>query len=130
MRCIDEKGLFLLHTIGDNQSNVHGEPWTEKHIFPNGMLPSISQIGKAIEHLFIMEDMHNFGAYYDKTLIAWHENFERNWGKLSQKYGERFFRMWKYYLLSFAGSFRSRNIQLWQIVLSKKGIPGGYESIR
>jgi cyclopropane-fatty-acyl-phospholipid synthase len=129
-RCLHEKGLFLLHTIGDNQSSVHGEPWTEKYIFPNGMLPSISQIGKAIESLFIMEDMHNFGAYYDRTLMAWYENFEQHWDKLEQKYGERFFRMWKYYLLSFAGSFRSRNIQLWQIVLSKKGIPGGYESIR
>lgn len=129
-RCLDDNGLFLLHTIGDNQSSVHGEPWTEKYIFPNGMLPSISQIGKAIESQFVMEDMHNFGAYYDKTLMAWYENFERHWGKLEKKYGERFFRMWKYYLLSFAGSFRSRNIQLWQIVLSKKGIPGGYESIR
>jgi cyclopropane-fatty-acyl-phospholipid synthase len=129
-RCLDDNGLFLLHTIGDNQSSVHGEPWTEKYIFPNGMLPSISQIGKAIESQFVMEDMHNFGAYYDKTLMAWYENFERHWGKLEKKYGERFFRMWKYYLLSFAGSFRARNIQLWQIVLSKKGIPGGYESIR
>ncbi|NTW29822.1 MAG: cyclopropane fatty acyl phospholipid synthase [Candidatus Moranbacteria bacterium] len=129
-RCLDDNGLFLLHTIGDNQSSVHGEPWTEKYIFPNGMLPSISQIGRAIESQFVMEDMHNFGAYYDKTLMAWYENFERHWGKLEKKYGERFFRMWKYYLLSFAGSFRSRNIQLWQIVLSKKGIPGGYESIR
>jgi cyclopropane-fatty-acyl-phospholipid synthase len=128
--CLEEKGLFLLHTIGDNQSSVHGEPWTEKYIFPNGMLPSISQIGGAIEGLFVMEDMHNFGAYYDKTLMAWYENFEQHWDKLETKYGERFFRMWKYYLLSFAGSFRSRNIQLWQIVLSKKGIPGGYESIR
>ncbi len=129
-RCLNDNGLFLLHTIGDNQSSVHGEPWTEKYIFPNGMLPSISQIGKAIESQFVMEDMHNFGAYYDKTLMAWYENFERHWEKLEKKYGERFFRMWKYYLLSFAGSFRSRNIQLWQIVLSKKGIPGGYESIR
>lgn len=129
-RCLDENGLFLLHTIGDNQSSVSTDPWIEKYIFPNGMLPSISQIGKAIEDLFIMEDMHNFGAYYDKTLMAWYANFERNWGKLEQKYGGRFFRMWKYYLLACAGSFRARNIQLWQIVLSKKGIPGGYESIR
>ena len=129
-RCLDEKGLFLLHTIGDNQSCVHGEPWTEKYIFPNGMLPSTSQIGKSIEKLFVMEDLHNFGADYDKTLLAWFENFQRNWPKLEGKYGERFFRMWKYYLLSFAGSFRARNIQLWQIVLSKKGVLGGYESLR
>ncbi|HWQ59792.1 MAG TPA: cyclopropane fatty acyl phospholipid synthase [Candidatus Fimivivens sp.] len=129
-KCLDENGLFLLHTIGDNRSSVSTDPWIEQYIFPNGMLPSISQIGKAIEDLFIMEDMHNFGADYDKTLMAWYANFERHWPELKGKYGERFFRMWKYYLLSCAGSFRARNIQLWQIVLSKRGLPGGYESVR
>jgi cyclopropane-fatty-acyl-phospholipid synthase len=128
--CLHEKGLFLLHTIGDIHSSVHGEPWTEKYIFPNGMLPSIGQIGRAIEGYFVMEDLHNFGADYDKTLMAWYANFERQWPELKERYDERFFRMWKYYLLSFAGSFRARNVQLWQIVLSKKGVPGGYESIR
>lgn len=94
------------------------------------MLPSIGQIGRAIEGYFVMEDLHNFGADYDKTLMAWYANFERQWPELKERYDERFFRMWKYYLLSFAGSFRARNVQLWQIVLSKKGVPGGYESIR
>jgi cyclopropane-fatty-acyl-phospholipid synthase len=94
------------------------------------MSPSIKQIGRAIEGLFVMEDWHNFGADYDRTLMAWHTNFESNWHKIKANYDERFYRMWRYYLLICAGSFRARKSQLWQIVLSKKGLTGGYKSVR
>lgn len=127
---LKDDGLFLLHTIGGNKSVTSTDPWIDKYIFPNGMLPSIMQIGKAIEGLFVMEDWHNFSADYDKTLMAWHENFSKYWGELESSYDERFYRMWKYFLLSCAGAFRSRENQLWQIVLSKPGVPGGYRSIR
>jgi len=95
------------------------------------MLPSIAQLSKAAEGLFVIEDVHNFGADYDKTLMAWYNNFQNNWDKIKSNYDERFHRMWKYYLLSCAGAFRARNKnQLWQIVFSKKGLLGGYKSIR
>jgi len=130
-RCLTDDGLFLLHTIGEVRTVKSTDPWTDKYIFPNGMLPSISQLGKAIEGLFIMEDWHNFGAYYSKTLMAWYENFNKTWDKIKSNYSERFYRMWKYFLLSSAGAFRARaKNQLWQIVLSKKGVIGGYESFR
>jgi cyclopropane-fatty-acyl-phospholipid synthase len=83
------------------------------------MIPSISQIGQAMEELFVMEDWHNLGEHYDKTLMAWFENFESAWPKLKKQYDNRFYRMWKYYLLSCAGAFRSRNLQAWQIVMRK-----------
>lgn len=123
-------GLFLLHTIGGNYSQTHTDPWVHKYIFPNGMLPSITQIGKAIEKRFVMEDWHNFGPDYDKTLMAWFRNFDAHWPEIASRYGDTFYRMWKFYLLSCAGSFRARHIELWQIVLSKDGVPGGYESVR
>ncbi|MEJ2740469.1 MAG: class I SAM-dependent methyltransferase, partial [Dehalococcoidia bacterium] len=106
------------------------DPWINRYIFPNGMLPSIKQIGAAIEGLFVMEDWHNFSADYDRTLMAWYNNFTRNWDRLEPDYDNRFRRMWEYYLLSCAGAFRARSNQLWQIVLSKKGVAGGYRSIR
>jgi cyclopropane-fatty-acyl-phospholipid synthase len=129
-RCLNDDGLFLLHTIGGNKSVKSVDPWINKYIFPNGMLPSIKQLGESIEGRFVMEDWHNFSADYDKTLMAWYGNLEKNWGKLQSKYDERFHRMWKYYLLSCAGSFRARSNQLWQIVLSPKGVTGGYKSLR
>jgi len=129
-RCLKDDGLFLLHTIGGNKSVTAVDPWINKYIFPNGMLPSIKQLGSAIEGLFVMEDWHNFSADYDKTLMAWHSNLEKHWDKIKANYDERFHRMWRYYLLSCAGAFRARANQLWQIVLSKEGIIGGYKSIR
>lgn len=120
-RCLKEDGIFLLHTIGGNDSTIKCDPWINKYIFPNGMLPSIAQISKAIEGLFVMEDLHNLGPHYDKTLLAWHNNFQKAWDKLKNKYSETFKRMWDYYLLSCAGSFRARHIQLWQIILTPYG---------
>jgi cyclopropane-fatty-acyl-phospholipid synthase len=130
-RCLNDDGLFLLHTIGEVRSVKNTDAWTHKYIFPNGMLPSIAQLAKAVENLFVIEDLHNFGAYYDKTLMAWYKNFSDNWYKIKDRYSERFYRMWKYFLLSSAGAFRARNKnQLWQIVLSKNGVLWGYNSIR
>ena len=125
-RCLADDGLFLLHTIGKNRRNTSPDPWIDKYIFPNGELPTIGQIADASGGLFVTEDLHNFGADYDRTLMAWHANFEAAWPRFEQSMGERFRRMWQYYLLSCAGAFRARDIQLWQWVLSKHGVPGGY----
>lgn len=129
-RCLKDDGLFLLHTIGGNESLKAVDPWIDKYIFPNCLMPSCLQIADATEDLFVMEDWHNFGPDYDKTLMAWFENFDRNWPELKDKYDERFYRMWKFYLLTCAGLFRSRKNHLWHIVYSKYGVPGGYASIR
>lgn len=127
---LKEKGLFLLHTIGNNVSSAKIDPWVERYIFPNANLPSITQIGTAIEGAFVMEDWHNFGPDYDKTLMAWFTRFDRRWHILGEKYDQRFYRMWKYYLLACAGAFRARHTQLWQIVLSPKGIHRCYQCPR
>lgn len=129
-RCLPDDGIFLLHTIGSNYSVYGTDPWIDKYIFPNGMLPSIAQLSKASEELFVTEDLHNFGSDYDKTLMAWNDNFNKHWEELKSDYDERFHRMWSYYLLTCAGAFRARQLQLWQFVYSKKGIPGGHTSVR
>ena len=129
-RHLRDDGLFLLHTIGGNLSARSGDPWIERHIFPNSMLPSIRQIGRATEGLFVVEDWHSFGTHYDRTLMAWHANVSRAWDTLPARYDERFRRLWTYYLLQCAGLFRTRGAQLWQLVLSKAGVPGGYTSVR
>lgn len=126
-RCLADDGLFLLHTIGKNERSPATDPWIDKYIFPNGDLPSIGQIGDAIDDLFVAEDLHNFSADYDKTLMAWHTNFELAWPRFKDQLGERFYRMWRYYLLSCAGAFRARDMQLWQWVFSKEGVQGVYK---
>lgn len=129
-RHLADDGLFLLDSIGGERSVRHTDPWFEKYIFPNSMTPSLKQLGSAIGGTFVMEDWHNFGADYDRTLMAWFRNFDEHWPSLRIRHSERFYRMWKYYLLACAGSFRARRSHSWQIVLSKKGVEGGYVSVR
>jgi cyclopropane-fatty-acyl-phospholipid synthase len=126
---LKDDGFFLLHTIGNNIT-TQNEPWSAKYIFPDGVVPSIEQIGRANDDIFSMEDWHNFGPDYDKTLMAWHANFEASWDSLKGSYDERFHRMWRYYLLTCAASFRVRYLQLWQIVFTKIGAKERYASVR
>jgi cyclopropane-fatty-acyl-phospholipid synthase len=129
-RCLREDGLFLCHTIGGNVSRVRTDPWIERYIFPNSLLPSPAQVTRAAEGRFVLEDVHNFGADYDRTLRAWERNFRAAWPRFRPVYGERFYRMWRFYLLSCAGAFRARSINLFQFVFSKGGVPGGYVAVR
>ena len=129
-KLLKDEGLFLLHTIGIYKSSPKTDAWIDKYIFPNGKLPSASEISSAVENRFLIEDWHNFGQDYDRTLMAWWENFNAHWPELKDKYGERFYRIWKYYLMSCAGFFRSRQGQLWQLVLSKRQRSSMYRSIR
>lgn len=128
-RCLKDDGLMMIHTIGGNISVKALEPWFNKYIFPNGVLPSVKQIAAAAEGLFVLTDWHSFGAYYDKTLMAWIDNFRKGWNKIKSRYNERFYRMWMYYLSSSAGSFRANQNQLWQVVYSKLGSKPDYERV-
>lgn len=123
-------GIMLHHTIGKNNSAPVVNSWIDKYIFPGGVIPSISQISKSVEELLTIEDLHNFGPYYDKTLMAWHANFVKHYAEIKDHYDERFYRMWEYYLLASAGSFRARHLQLWQIVMRKTEPSMTYEAVR
>jgi cyclopropane-fatty-acyl-phospholipid synthase len=128
---LSDDGLFLLHTIGRNDFGDGIDPWINKHVFPGAVLPSMNQITMSVKDLFVVEDWHNFGYDYYPTLLSWWRNFQTNYSHLDQKkYPHMFYRTQDYYLRTCAGSFSSRYNQLWQVVLSKKGVSGGYPSIR
>ncbi len=129
-RLLRNDGLSLLHSIGANVSVRRTDPWIARYIFPNSMLPSAQQIARASEGLFVIEDWHNFGTDYDITLQAWRDNLEAAWGRLDARYNERFRRMWRFYLSASMAAFRSRHAQLWQVVMSPRGVPGGYAAPR
>jgi len=118
-------GLALVHTIGGNESRARIDPWITRYIFPGGVIPSAAQLTRAQEGLFVLEDWHNFGPDYDRTLMGWAANFEAAWPELKESEGldERFYRMWRYYLMSCAGAFRARGLNLWQLVLSHGDVP-------
>jgi cyclopropane-fatty-acyl-phospholipid synthase len=131
-RALKDDGVFVLHSIGENVTKATMDRWIEKYIFPNCYIPSVAQLGKAMEGLFVLEDWHNIGPDYDKTLMCWNERFEAAWPKIREldpKFNERFRRMWRYYLLNSAGWFRARVVQLWQLTLTKHRTGTHYDRI-
>lgn len=129
-RLLRDHGLFLLHTIGHRKTTPASDAWIDKYIFRNGKLPSARDITDALEGRLLIDDWHNFGQDYDRTLMAWKKNFDEAWPRLKKKYGESFYRMWTYYLLCCAGFFRSRQGQLWQLVLTRPERAAIYRSVR
>ena len=125
-----DDGLFLLQTCGQDQSRPAADPWIDRYIFPGGCVPSPAQLTAAAEGQFVLEDWHNMGPHYDRTLMSWWRRFERAWPAFRERHGDRFFRMFRYYMLSCAGAFRARQMHLFQVVLSPTGVPGGYEAVR
>lgn len=122
-RSLRNDGLFLVHTMGANRSTTAAEPFIDAYIFKNGMAPSVAQIARATEGLFVMEDWHNLGSDYSRTAMEWLRNFESRWHEIRHSYDERFYRMWKYYLHMMSAAFRARTLQTWDIVFSKPGRP-------
>ncbi|HEY9844237.1 MAG TPA: cyclopropane fatty acyl phospholipid synthase, partial [Candidatus Obscuribacterales bacterium] len=122
-RVMKPRGIALLHTMVANTTPLGNDPWFEKYIFPNGLMPSLAQIAKALEGLLIVEDIHNIGPHYDPTLMAWNRNFQAAWPELAGRYSPAFKRMWEFYLLSFAGAARARYFQLFQMILTRVGQP-------
>ncbi len=114
--------MLLLRSIGLKVPSKASDPWIAWYIFPNSRL---GDIVKAVEGRFVIEDWQNFGAHYDNTLLEGHRRFEESWDRVQHQYGHRFYRMWRYYLLSCAGAFRARTNQLWQIVLRPQALSAG-----
>jgi cyclopropane-fatty-acyl-phospholipid synthase len=122
-RCLAPGGVGFVHTIASNRTNNQTDPWFDRYIFPHAVFPTAGRLTDAMEDLLVLEDLHNIGEHYDPTLMAWWERFEAGWPKLREKYGDRFYRMWKYYLLCSAATFRSRYLQLYQLVFTKANTP-------
>jgi cyclopropane-fatty-acyl-phospholipid synthase len=119
-RSLKPGGLFYLATIGSWKTIREDDPWIQKHIFPNSHLPSWKELTGAIKGLFSIENIEDWAEDYDRTVMAWLRNFEANWANLRSHYDERFHRMWRYYLLAAAATFRAENSASWQILLSPK----------
>ena len=126
---LQNDGIMLHHTITSTYSKLSTDPYFDRYIFPGGVIPSPAQISQVSEKLFIIEDAHNFGLDYDRTLLAWYENINKRWNEIPQ-YTERFQRMWNYYLMASAAGFRARNLNLMQFVFRKKGPLGEYLPVR
>ena len=120
-RCLNPGGIVFMHTIGGAGTRTHIDPWFDKYIFPNAVVPTLGQLVTAMEEVLVPEDIQNIGPHYDRTLMAWWQNFDAAWPTLRPRYGDRFYRMWRFYLLISAAYFRAREHNLYQIVATPVG---------
>lgn len=121
--CLAPDGIMFVHTIAGRKPRLQIDPWYHKYIFPNAVIPTLGQLATAMDDLFVPEDVQNIGEHYDRTLMAWWQNFEKGWPRLQAKYGDVFYRMWKFYLMTSAAEFRTRALSLIQIVATANGTP-------
>ncbi|MBN8549067.1 MAG: class I SAM-dependent methyltransferase [Deltaproteobacteria bacterium] len=124
--CLRPQGHFLVQAISadtiSRTSPVSLDEffvWIEKNIFPNGYLPTITELTTVNHSKLIVRHIEEFGSSYDRTLLAWSENFERGWSRLESKYSMQFKRRWSFYLNSCAALFRIGGVQLYQVLYSK-----------
>lgn len=111
-------GVMLLHTIGTSDAPSLTNPWITRHIFPGGHLPSLSQILPAIERAgLIVADIEVLRLHYAETLRFWRAAFLARREEADALLGDRFCRMWEYYLSMAETAFRCEGVVVFQIQL-------------
>ncbi len=117
---LNEKGVFLLHTIGQRGKPTATSPWIRKYIFPGGYIPSLSDIIKQSEKLNLnITDIEVLRLHYAITLSKWYQNVVKNKQKIMKMYDGKFFKMWEFYLLISKYSFINMGNVVFQIQISK-----------
>lgn len=123
-RAMKDDGLFGLQSI---VGSGKADPFISTRIFPNGLVPSAADLVKNSADILRLKHWESIGKDYEKTLMSWEANFRNNWKTISKLkssggrklYDDKFYRMWRYYLLSCAALFRTGMIDDAQIIMSK-----------
>ncbi|MGZ6563893.1 MAG: class I SAM-dependent methyltransferase [Solirubrobacteraceae bacterium] len=117
--CLGAGGRVLIETLGSRISKVNCERWTNKYIFPGGLVPSLRQLDRAREGYFTRSFLGQWGDHYIPTLRRWNVNLQASWGELSPKYPDTTRRMLEYFFLTVAAAFRAGHLKYWHILLDK-----------
>ena len=113
-------GVALVHAIGRKGGPGTTGKWLRKYIFPGGYSPALSETFAAIESSGLwVTDTEIWRLHYAETLRAWYNRFEANRGKAEALLGEKFCRMWEFYLITSELSFRYFKHMVFQIQLAK-----------
>lgn len=113
-------GVALIHAIGRRDAPADSDPWIDKHIFPGGYCPSLSEVFAAVEKTGLwVTDMEILRLHYAETLQRWSERFQAGRAQAARLYDERFCRMWEYYLAVCEAGFRVGGLMVFQIQLAR-----------
>ncbi len=114
------RGIALLHSIGQMTPPRETSPWL-KHIFPSAYMPSLSEVLPAVERSGLwVTDVEILRLHYAETLREWDRRFQANRKTIEELYGERFCRMWEFYLATSEVAFRDGDKMVFQMQLSRE----------
>ncbi len=119
-KLLKNDGIALIHTIGSVNPPRDPHPWITKYIFPGGYTPSMSEVTGPIEKSGLaVSDVEVLRMHYSYTLRHWKQNFLNNREKVLEKFDEKFFRMWEFYLTSCEMAFKWGDQVVYQLQLIK-----------
>jgi cyclopropane-fatty-acyl-phospholipid synthase len=119
-------GVALIHSIGRFDGPASTNPFIDKYIFPGGYIPALSEVLPAVERAgLLVTDVEILRLHYAMTLRHWRQRFRAAWHTAVERYGERFCRMWEFYLAGAETGFRYQNLMVFQLQLTKdqKALP-------
>lgn len=118
------KMLLQAITIADQrfESYLSNVDFIQRYIFPGGFLPSISLMNDKLKNQtdMVMEELHDIGLDYAKTLADWRTLFNASWHELKEHgFDDKFKRLWLYYFAYCEGAFLERAISTVHLVARK-----------
>ena len=114
-------GLALIHTIGRTAPPRPTSPWLERHIFPGGYVPSLSDLARPMESANLwLADLEVLRGHYGPTLHHWRDRFEANVKTVRAMHDDRFVRLWRFYLVACEMAFEEQQQAVFQLQLSKQ----------
>ncbi len=113
-------------TIPDGRFDqyVRQADWIQKHIFPGGLLPCLREVCAvtAAHTRLAVTHVEDRPLDYAATLRAWRGRFFDRIDEVKQMgFDDRFIRTWEYYFASCEAAFRTRNLGLLHLTLSRVG---------
>ncbi len=118
-RLLKPEGVALLHTIGRSGPPTVTDPWINRHIFPGGYIPALSEVAQHVErHGLVLADLEVLRLHYAVTLMHWHQRFQKARADIARQMGERFCRMWEFYLQVSEAAFRWSDLVVFQFQLT------------
>ena len=115
---LSRDGIAMIHTIGHTDRPAATNPWIRRHIFPGGYIPAISEITTAIERSpLVFADIEVWRQHYALTLKEWNRRFQTVRSEFAREKGERFCRIWEFYLLACQTAFEVSSLVVYQLQL-------------
>jgi cyclopropane-fatty-acyl-phospholipid synthase len=117
---LTDTGVALVHTIGRSTPPAPTNPWIRRYIFPGGHIPAASEMTSAVERSNLcLTDLEIWRGHYATTLHHWHTRFQHRRAEFVARFGERFCRLWEFYLQSSEAAFRWGGLVVFQAQLAR-----------